>query len=272
MSPEILHVSEAMPATFAELAAKINTEHAAVEASARAGLAHAKAAGEMLAAAKRQIGHGRWLAWVKEHCRVSERTCRAYMQIADRWEELTAKRQHAADLSIRDGLRLLVEADASADLAAQLTGEGRLAYTHGMIDEAAARQLLRLNVLNKVATKQCDVFPNGSWADRAAKFVLWRPHFARTEAEVAAAVDWSMMDLFAMRTDFADLSPEEAEQACAEAMRDPERQAGTVSPTYFYAWLWREMAPDFSRLSAEEWDAVVAGAQRYIDAIPVEAA
>jgi hypothetical protein len=141
-----------------------------------------------------------------------------------------------------------------------------------MIDEGAARQLLRLGVLNKVATKECDVFPNGSWADRAAKFVLWRPHCARTEAEVAAAVDWSMMDLYAMRTDYADLSPEQAEEACAEAMRDPEREAGTVSATYFVAWLWKEMAPDFSRLSAEEWDAVVAGAMRYLDAVPAEVA
>jgi hypothetical protein len=60
------------------LATEINSEHAAVEASLRTGLAHALRAGELLIAAKSLVGHGEWLSWLAANCAVSERTAGLY--------------------------------------------------------------------------------------------------------------------------------------------------------------------------------------------------
>jgi hypothetical protein len=107
-------IAEAPAMSLAQIASKINTEHHAVEQTARASLAHARAAGELLAAAKAQVGHGRWLGWLGEHCRVSARMAQRYMRVAERWTELISKNDTVTHLTLRDGLRLLAEADAPA--------------------------------------------------------------------------------------------------------------------------------------------------------------
>ena len=78
---------------MADLAAKINAEHAQAETAWRAGLEHARNAGELLLQAKGQCRHGEWLPWLKENVRFSERTAQAYMQVVKRWDELEAKRK-----------------------------------------------------------------------------------------------------------------------------------------------------------------------------------
>ena len=60
------------------------------------------AAGDDLREAKRLVGHGKWLAWLKTNCPdVSERTAHLYMQLA-KWrsvvEDAMAKSATIADL------------------------------------------------------------------------------------------------------------------------------------------------------------------------------
>jgi Protein of unknown function (DUF3102) len=99
---------------LATLAHAINAEHEAAESALREGLAHARAAGELLVKAKGQCPHGQWLPWLKGNVRFSERTAQAYMRVAREWDTLTAKAQHVADLSYRDGLKLLAAPEPAA--------------------------------------------------------------------------------------------------------------------------------------------------------------
>jgi glycine cleavage system regulatory protein len=94
---------------LAELANKINAEHQQAETAMRAGLEHAKNAGELLMQAKAQCRHGEWLPWLGANVRFSERTVQAYMRIAKRWGELESKAQGLADLTFEDGLKLLAK-------------------------------------------------------------------------------------------------------------------------------------------------------------------
>src|SRR5262245_13433345 len=89
------------------LAERINAEHAQAETAFREGLIHARVAGEFLAEAKRRCGHGSWLPWLEANVTFSERTAQAYMRIAREWDALAANPQRVADLSYRDGLKLL---------------------------------------------------------------------------------------------------------------------------------------------------------------------
>jgi hypothetical protein len=122
-----------------DLAARINHEHDQAEAAFRSGLLHARAAGELLLEAKGQLQHGKWLPWLKENVRFSERTAQAYMRVAKGWPALEAKAQRVADLPFRDAVKLLAapeevpaaEAtdepggfDARAYIAAALTKAG----------------------------------------------------------------------------------------------------------------------------------------------------
>jgi hypothetical protein len=95
---------------LAKLAARINAEHHQAETALRAGLQHAKNAGELLIKAKEQCRHGEWLPWLRANVEFSERTAQAYMRVAKRWEELEAKAQALADLTFEDGLKLLAAA------------------------------------------------------------------------------------------------------------------------------------------------------------------
>jgi hypothetical protein len=68
---------------LAELAEQINARHAQVEASLRAGLDHARAAGELLLEAKARCEHGQWLSWLQVNVSVHPRTAQRYLLIAD---------------------------------------------------------------------------------------------------------------------------------------------------------------------------------------------
>jgi hypothetical protein len=92
------------------LATEINQEHAAFESVLRAGMAHALRCGDLLMAAKKLVAHGGWLPWLAANCTVSERTAQAYIRVARHRAELEEKSATGvADLSFREGLRLLAE-------------------------------------------------------------------------------------------------------------------------------------------------------------------
>ncbi len=95
-------------AALKSLAARINAAHDEALASVRTALGHACRAGDLLIEAKRQLGHGDWLPWLRQHCAaVSERTAQKYMQLARELPALTA------DTPRRGGFESAGRADAA---------------------------------------------------------------------------------------------------------------------------------------------------------------
>lgn len=64
------------------LAAEIRAAHAGVEDAVKTAAERAVGAGHALLEAKSLVKHGGWMPWLKEHCRLSERTAQLYMKIA----------------------------------------------------------------------------------------------------------------------------------------------------------------------------------------------
>jgi hypothetical protein len=83
------------------LAASINDHLGAAEAATRRGLEHAIAAGMLLLEAKELVGHGDWLAWLKDNCRIGSRQAQTWMRLARNRHKLEAiKNESAAHLTI----------------------------------------------------------------------------------------------------------------------------------------------------------------------------
>lgn len=143
-------MNDLIPAGLPDLARRINEEHRAVGAALRAGLEHARAAGELLIEAKAKVPYGGWLPWLKANCEVSERTAQAYMRVSRQWEEIEAKAQHVADLTFRDGLELIAEPrgrdgvsssrDKIAEVAEALGFSSKLEYEQAKAVVEAAGQ------------------------------------------------------------------------------------------------------------------------------------
>ena len=136
-------------ATLPDLAVQINDEHHQAEAALNTGLEHARHAGELLLQAKSLCQHGEWLPWLEANFDGSARTARAYILVADRWPQIEAKWQHAANLSIRGALQLLappvVEPTAVQPLPWAIDGEniqiGQFSLTPtGIIDTEPTRK------------------------------------------------------------------------------------------------------------------------------------
>ena len=92
------------------LAQQINEEHQKVTEALKAGLEHAVRAGELLIQTKEKVAHGKWLPWLEENCKFSERTAQAYMRVAREFPKLKAQR--VADLSFRQTIALLQQPKA----------------------------------------------------------------------------------------------------------------------------------------------------------------
>jgi hypothetical protein len=112
--------AEAKRKQAAELAVQINDAYAKSVEAYSAALAHAIDCGEMLRAAKKLVGHGGWLAWLKVHCpEIPERTATLYMKLAKNAPKLEEAAKEngntVADLSIRGAIRVLTEPKADED-------------------------------------------------------------------------------------------------------------------------------------------------------------
>lgn len=91
-----------------KLAERIREAHRQAEDQARNAVRLAAEAGADLAAAKREVEHGQWEAWVEANCHFSARAARGYMQIADRMQALPeADRQRVAELPLREAFKAI---------------------------------------------------------------------------------------------------------------------------------------------------------------------
>jgi hypothetical protein len=104
-------MNTALPTTnLADLAVQVRNEHLLFEAEIRSGLNHARRAGEKLIAAKEQVPHGSFTAFV-EQCQIKPRTARQYMQVARRWPEI-ANLGSDAPSTIQGAMKLLTQEPA----------------------------------------------------------------------------------------------------------------------------------------------------------------
>lgn len=85
-----------------ELAAAIRAAHSGVEGAARTAAERAIEAGHALIEAKELVSHGGWLRWLKEHCRLSERSAQLYMKLA----RSGLKSETVADVGLRKALAM----------------------------------------------------------------------------------------------------------------------------------------------------------------------
>jgi hypothetical protein len=92
-------------ATLENLATEINAEHRAFIGSLKKTAEHAVRCGELLTEAKSRCRHGEWLPWLEANFEGSPRTAQTYMQLYDKRDELRAKTQNSAHLSISGALK-----------------------------------------------------------------------------------------------------------------------------------------------------------------------
>ena len=110
-------------ANLADLAEEINSEHRAFLGSLSKTAEHGIRAGELLAEAKNQYKHGEWLPWLRANFDGSERSAQVYMQMFRNRDEIRAKTQGSADLSIAGALKEISaprESEAENDEAESL--------------------------------------------------------------------------------------------------------------------------------------------------------
>src|SRR5262249_40997435 len=111
------NVAEMKPDQLGDLATRIKSLHADVMAAGRNIIQKALMAGAALIEAKKIVGHGNWLQWLKANCGVSERRAQDYMKLATNRQKIEAamKSAPAADLSLKWALRVIREDDGDDD-------------------------------------------------------------------------------------------------------------------------------------------------------------
>jgi hypothetical protein len=111
--------------TIESLADTANREHACGDEATRQGLTHYLAAGNALIEAKRQVGHGGWVKWLKANVNFDRRSASNYILLASKWETVS----HLDCL--RDALKALARRDKS------LAAAERVEYANRQRREAA---------------------------------------------------------------------------------------------------------------------------------------
>ena len=99
----------AVPA-WQQMADDANDYAADAERQLRSAVDSARFAGDLLFAIRKQVGHGNWGSWLKQHWNHSDRVAQKYMQIALNWNLIEDK----SPKSINHALQLLVEETGTA--------------------------------------------------------------------------------------------------------------------------------------------------------------
>lgn len=123
---------------LADLAPRINAEHAAALEHGGKAITHALNVGELLLQAKEACRHGQWLPWLRKHVAFSDRTAQGYMRLAQRRDI----RSSVADMSVRKALEYIATPRKQSfedDLGAWMSSNApRRPGTEWTIDDAVA--------------------------------------------------------------------------------------------------------------------------------------
>jgi hypothetical protein len=106
--------SVAVANSLIQYSSSINEEHRLAFLCAREAVAHAKAAGELLLQAKREIKHGEWVQWIEDNCEVSPRVAQSYMRIAENWDVIEANSDATHGLTIDAALKAIPKPERAA--------------------------------------------------------------------------------------------------------------------------------------------------------------
>lgn len=98
-------MSNQLSRPLSNIATDINSTHDAAVSHASQAIHLARRCGQLLLEAKSQLGHGSWLPWLKENCRVSSRQASNYMRVSLNWDALP----HNEDLTIKGAVAHLVK-------------------------------------------------------------------------------------------------------------------------------------------------------------------
>jgi Protein of unknown function (DUF3102) len=109
-------------------------------------------AGVALIDAKRQVGHGNWLRWLKDNCELSERTAEVYMECARNRQKLEDIIAGAANMTLAQSLRKIKpKLDKSNDGAMGKYEKARVALIKKLaelppedVEDAAQRTITEL--------------------------------------------------------------------------------------------------------------------------------
>ena len=111
--------------TEADLAKQIKDRLWAMENAFRRSALNAIEAGEALVEAKKRVGHGKFEAWLKDHCQLSYATARRYMGFAKNRSKIEAalnsKSLTMSDLSLNDVQRLIASSKESGSTSGAAT-------------------------------------------------------------------------------------------------------------------------------------------------------
>jgi hypothetical protein len=93
--------------SLSDLAARIKSEHAAILESTRNIVGRAIRIGDDLLKAKDQVGHGKFLKWVKDNCDISDKTAERYMKLATNQAKLKDKFETISNLTLNAAEQLI---------------------------------------------------------------------------------------------------------------------------------------------------------------------
>jgi hypothetical protein len=138
-----------------ELAIRIKSLHAQVLDAGRNVVRRAIEAGMALLDAKRQVGHGGWLRWLKDNCELSERTAEVYMECARNRQKLEAIIAGAANMTLAQALReIKPKSDRGGDGAMGKYEKARVALIKKLaelppedVEDAAQRTITELQAV-----------------------------------------------------------------------------------------------------------------------------
>lgn len=159
------------------LAAEIKAAHLGVMDAAKTAAERAIDAGRALIEAKALMKHGQWLAWLKDHCQLAERTAQLYMRIAESGLESAT----VADMGLKAAAGAFVIRDDAYDV------------WHG-IDAAAVRQW-RLFVIFGVHPGHVEWLRNKQFVAPdewlGAEGAKWRRVWGMNEASPEFLASWA---------------------------------------------------------------------------------
>jgi len=97
------------PLDLPSLAAEVRACHEAVRDHIRASFTFACRAGELLATAKKVVGHGRWLNWIDQNCDLSEDQVERYIRCAKHRAAIEANSADVRNLTITEALKSIAK-------------------------------------------------------------------------------------------------------------------------------------------------------------------
>ncbi len=171
---------------------------------------------------------------------------RAYQSILNRGmtQEDLSKLVGKDRTYISQKIRLLAFSGTSVE-SAMLTG------LKGSLSEGAARQLLRLKVLDDIATKTDPVYD--TWLGFYSNKIVWRPNYARSVREISDLVDEYLTAVYLFQ--YNEIPSDDKISSYLRSLgkkRDTDKNWYKVDLWNMSDVMRNRMVPDYSRLSEKQ--------------------